>query len=113
MGTINLSYLESISEGDANLIKELIEIFKEQVPSYLEEFDLAFEKKDAEVLSKIAHKAKSTVHIMGLIELAEALNKFELEALEGEFKENYQEYIKLFKSDCEEGIKQLEERYSD
>jgi len=32
---IDLSYLENLSAGDNNLIKELIEIFKEQVPQFI------------------------------------------------------------------------------
>ena len=111
MSILNFDYLESISEGDAELIQELIEIFETQVPEYIQEFNTAFENQNTEVLSKIAHKAKSTVQIMGLKDLSEALNKFELEAKQGEFNETYQEYINLFKSECEEGIKQLKEHY--
>ncbi|TAJ13635.1 Hpt domain-containing protein [Marinilabiliaceae bacterium JC017] len=66
---INLSYLESITEGDQELIKELISIFIEQMPEFVEGFDNGYSKKDWLKIAAIAHKAKSSVISMGMEEL--------------------------------------------
>ena len=66
---INLSYLESIADGDREIIKELIVIFLEQIPEFTEGMQSAFEKEDWRVLAGLAHKAKSSVLSMGMNDL--------------------------------------------
>ena len=108
MKGLDLTYIDSICDGDKEMMKEFSDIFIEQVPEFIEELDAAFLKKDAEGLCKTAHKAKSTVSIMGLTDLAEELGKFENETLEGVFSENYTEYINNFKKECLDTVKLLE-----
>ena len=110
MKTLDLSYIESVCDGDQELMQELIDVFVMQVPEFFEEFDTAFQAKDAVTLSKIAHKAKSTVSIMGLSDLAEKLSKLEQEASEGAFSEDYIEYITFFKEECNWTVEELKKR---
>ena len=100
MEQLDLSYLESVTDGDKELMKDLIDIFKSQIPEFITEFDEAFTEKDATTLSKIAHKAKSSVAIMGLNDLASELASFENEANQGVFKDSFSNYIKSFESQC-------------
>jgi HPt (histidine-containing phosphotransfer) domain-containing protein len=67
--TINLTYLESISEGDNDIIKELINIFLEQLPEFHDGFAEYFANKDWAGIASLAHKAKSSVLSMGMDEL--------------------------------------------
>ena len=66
---INLSYLESIADGDQGIINELIIIFLDQVPEFTEGFEESFSKKNWKILAALAHKAKSSVLSMGMNEL--------------------------------------------
>jgi len=66
---INLGYLESITDGNDELIKELVTIFIEQVPEFNEGFEEGIEKRDWSQIAAIAHKAKSSVMSMGMDEL--------------------------------------------
>ena len=66
---INLGYLESITDGDNELIKELVSIFIEQVPEFNVGFEDGLNKKDWGQIAAIAHKAKSSVMSMGMEEL--------------------------------------------
>ncbi len=111
MTELDLTYLESVTDGDNELIQDLLEIFFSQVPEYNEEFKVAFENKDSETLGRIAHKAKSSIAIMGLNDLATQLSKFEAEAGAGVFSENYMEYIKLFETECNDAIRLLKEKF--
>jgi len=66
---INLSYLEEVADGDTELIKELINIFIDQLPEFIDGFDEAVQENDWLKIAAIAHKAKSSVVSMGLNEL--------------------------------------------
>lgn len=63
---IDLSYLESISEGNDDIINELISIFIEQVPEFTEGFAEGLETRDWVKIAAVAHKAKSSVISMGI-----------------------------------------------
>jgi len=66
---INLEYLESITDGNNELVKELVNIFIEQVPEFNEGFEEGIEKGDWSLIAAVAHKAKSSVMSMGMDEL--------------------------------------------
>ncbi|GAO28644.1 Hpt domain-containing protein [Geofilum rubicundum] len=66
---IDLSYLESIADGDQGIINELITIFLDQVSEFTEGFKLYYSQKDWKRLAALAHKAKSSVLSMGMNEL--------------------------------------------
>ncbi len=66
---INLTYLESISDGSKEMIEELISIFIEQIPEFTQDFEDGLAQKDFKKIAAIAHKAKSSVLSMGMDEL--------------------------------------------
>ncbi|MCT4587857.1 MAG: Hpt domain-containing protein [Carboxylicivirga sp.] len=66
---IDLGYLESITDGSQDLIKELIEIFIEQIPEFVDGFEEGLTQKDWMKVAAVAHKAKSSVMSMGMQEL--------------------------------------------
>ncbi len=66
---VDLTYLEGIADGDTSIIKELIEIFLDQMPEFTEGFDLNLKEKNWLKIAAIAHKAKSSVVSMGMNEL--------------------------------------------
>ena len=63
---IDLSYLESITDGSLDIIKELIAIFVEQVPEFTDDFADGIANKDWKKIAAAAHKAKSSVVSMGI-----------------------------------------------
>ncbi|MBS2211024.1 Hpt domain-containing protein [Carboxylicivirga mesophila] len=66
---INLNYLESITDGSQELIKELVSIFIEQIPEFRDGFDEGLAQKDWSKIAAVAHKAKSSVMSMGMDDL--------------------------------------------
>ncbi|MFP4023342.1 MAG: Hpt domain-containing protein [Thiohalospira sp.] len=93
---INLSYLESISDGNDDFILELIDMFFEQVPEYQKKLQLFFKEKDWDNLSRIAHKAKSAILMVGMDKLATDLKKLEENAKDEKNIHEYQEIITKF-----------------
>lgn len=105
----DLSYLNTMSGGSTELISEMIDIFNTQAVEFISEMQILLDKKDYEALGKLAHKAKSSVAIMGMDQLASKLKDLELKTIEGRNTEEYQSYVDLFKSDCQVAILELTE----
>ncbi|MBN2166275.1 MAG: Hpt domain-containing protein [Marinilabiliaceae bacterium] len=68
---IDLTYLNTIADGDKDIIKELIEIFLDQVPEFTDGLTESFNNKDWNKMAAIAHKAKSSVVSLGMKILGE------------------------------------------
>lgn len=105
---LDLSYLESMSGGDKGLMKEMIDIFKEQVPDFVTEMKLGLENNDWKALASIAHKAKSTIAIIGLNDLTEELKEFENNVIPSNEISNINRFILHFEETCKQAIIQLE-----
>ncbi|MBN1951745.1 MAG: Hpt domain-containing protein [Bacteroidales bacterium] len=106
---VDLTYLKNMSAGNKELVLEMIGIFKNQVIEFSEGLDDLYAKKDFENLGRLAHKAKSSISIMGLNELATELKSFETLARSGEQTEKYPEFITFFKEETQEALSELEE----
>lgn len=106
---INTGYLESVSAGDAEIIKEIVELFTEQVVEVYDEMKSLYAAKDYQHLGLLAHKVKSSVSIMGMNDLANMLKTFELQAKDGAQAENFMTYIERFKTETDMAVKELED----
>ena len=104
----DLSYLEAMTERDKGLIKELIGIFSTQVGEYSTLMKKYLGEKNWGELSKLAHKAKSTVAIMGMRELSEELKQLELLTQKKEKTESYAAFIDHFTRECTEAVSELQ-----
>jgi HPt (histidine-containing phosphotransfer) domain-containing protein len=109
---INTEYLDSVSGGDPEIINEIVVIFKEQSVEIYNEMKSLLAVKNYTSLGLLAHKAKSSVAIMGMSKLAEMLKTFELQAKEGKEAELYGSYIERFFSDTQESIRELDDLIS-
>jgi HPt (histidine-containing phosphotransfer) domain-containing protein len=105
----DLTYLRNMSGGNKDLILEMIGIFKTQVVEFNEGMDNYYKNKEFENLGRLAHKAKSSISIMGLSELALDLKDLENLAKAGEEVEKYPYYISKFKKETHEAIEELDE----
>ena len=85
-----------MSGGDSNFIAEMISLFKEQMDEYSVLMPRLLLEKDYDGLSKVAHKAKSSVAVMGMTSVAELLKKLEVLAHEEKEKEQYENMITEF-----------------
>jgi HPt (histidine-containing phosphotransfer) domain-containing protein len=109
---INPAYIESVSGGDTETIRELVSIFSEQASEFSKEMRTLLEKGDFYNLGLLAHKAKSSVAIMGMEDLAVMLKKFELDAKINKDTYNYATYVARFESETMEAVAELGEYLS-
>jgi len=105
---INTEYLETITGGDIEIIRELVGLFRNQVEEIVNEMRSLETKNDFYSLGMLAHKAKSSVAIMGMEDLAIMLKTFELEGREGKNKENYKSYIDRFEKEAGQAAEELD-----
>jgi HPt (histidine-containing phosphotransfer) domain-containing protein len=105
----DLTYLKNMSAGNKDLVLEMIGIFKNQVLEFTTDMENLLNKKEYEKLGKLAHKAKSSISIMGLNELASELKTFENLAKAGVDIEKYPIFINKFKEETNEAISELNE----
>jgi len=71
MPTIDLTYLETIADGENSIIIELVNIFLDQIDEFTEGFNTHFSNRDWKNIAAVAHKAKSSVISMGMTEFGE------------------------------------------
>ncbi len=74
---IDLSYLKEMSGNNKDIMVEMVEVFIEQNPEFTEGVFSHFENRQWTELGAVAHKAKSSVRIMGMDELGDCLEKIE------------------------------------
>jgi HPt (histidine-containing phosphotransfer) domain-containing protein len=106
---INTEYLDSVSGGDPEIICELVTLFKEQSIEISGEMNSLFNSGNYQLLGLLAHKAKSSVAIMGMSDLAAMLKTFELQAREAKDSHLYESYIARFQSETLEAIAELDD----
>lgn len=106
---INTEYLDSVSGGDPVIIREIVTMFRDQSIEISGEMKLLFDSKNYKSLGALAHKAKSSVEIMGMSDLGSMLRTLEYQAREGTGSELYETYINRFKKETTEAVKELED----
>ncbi|MCK4700155.1 MAG: Hpt domain-containing protein [Bacteroidales bacterium] len=106
---VNLTYLKDMSGDNKEIMKEMINIFISQVSEFAEEMEDLNNKKEYFKLGNLAHKAKSSISIMGMENLANELKEFELLAKEEKDTDNYKEFINHFKQLCDLATDELKE----
>ena len=63
---INLEYLKESAAGSSEFVKNMIQIFLNQTPDYLEEIKYFYDTKNWAKLQTVVHKMKPTMIMMGM-----------------------------------------------
>jgi len=74
---INLEYLFEIAGRDKSVIKELADIFVDQIDEFKSEINKAISEKDYIYIKQLAHKFKSSLRTFGMETIAGELEKIE------------------------------------
>lgn len=84
---ISTEQLDTVSMGDNNFKKELIEIFLEQIPEFVLNMKKYFDEGDLQNLAKEAHTAKSSALIFGMDYTGKSLKEIQLQAEDKNIKQ--------------------------
>jgi HPt (histidine-containing phosphotransfer) domain-containing protein len=108
----NLNYLNEVSDGDLPFIKQMIGVFTGQIPEFIANMEKFLAEGNHAELGKEAHKAKSSVIIVGMDDLGAKLKKLQLLTEENKETETYPEYVEEFKKLGMAAVKELQD-YAD
>lgn len=102
---INLGYLKELSLGDGEFENAIIRQFIVQVPEELNLLQEAVVAKNNQQIKSIAHGMKSSVAYLGLTDrLHPHLHRMEVEAVNREGQDHFQEDFEQVKSVCEQAV---------
>lgn len=107
MAFTNLNYLRTITEGDKATMRELIILFIEQVPEFVVNLKKHLAEGRYAELGNEAHKAKSSVMIMGMEDLGHDLKSLQLATISGTKTETYAQHVNRFEKECLAAIEEL------
>ncbi len=80
---IDLSYLNKVSNGDQNFIREMTAAFLESTPKALDDLGTQLLERNWSQLAKVVHKIKPSVTLLGIHSLKEKIIQLEQEAILG------------------------------
>ncbi len=109
MAYTDLSYLKEITGGESSIVIEMVEMFLAQVDEFKTNLNQHLNDKNWVDLGKEAHKAKSSVLIMGMEDLGKNLKHLQLLTEEEKEIETYPDYVKMFIEQCDAAVIELQE----
>lgn len=109
---INTEYLEMVTGGDRGITEELIGIFRQQIGEFSDKMRGLYESGSYSELGQLAHKAKSSVAIMGMKNLAGLLKQMEMDCMEGINSHFYPQIISTFREETSEAMTELDDYFN-
>lgn len=106
---INLEVLKEISEGNNDLMRDLIGLFSKQVPVFIEQMETYLSNNEFELLGKLAHKIKNSVAMMGIEVLVSDMKKLEQLTQSNDNTDKIKNKVAKFKQISSEALAELKE----
>lgn len=82
MSKLDLTYLNEISGGDKNFIREMLDLFVVTTASEAEQYDSLLANSEYERIGGLAHKMKAPVQMLGANDLFETIRSLEISGKE-------------------------------
>jgi len=92
----DLSYLREITGGEADIMKEFIGMFFDQIPEFKDGLRTCLQNEQWKELGELAHKAKSSVMTFGLNELGKHLKQLQIKTQDLDAPETFPAYVEEF-----------------
>lgn len=77
---LNLTYLKDIADGSTEFMLEMLDIFMNQTPVYMQDLESAIQRNDWSVVAEIAHKVRPTFTFIGFDQATEVMAQIEQSA---------------------------------
>lgn len=109
---VDLSFLQEATDGNKELIQQLVDLFREQVDEFRGEMEDSLAENDAERLRKVAHKAKGSISALGMMDVRASLQEMEDVCIGyngGSLKEELGEKVESFLRDIRQALSELDE----
>ena len=103
----NLDYLQDLSEGDEEFIKDMIETFIDTTPDLISQMKEQLNGKDFLGVGQTAHKIKPTITFMGISSLETLIREIEQDGKNNENIGSLTEKITILERNCELAYQEL------
>ncbi|MCB0395916.1 MAG: Hpt domain-containing protein [Flavobacteriales bacterium] len=107
MPVTDLSYLNDLSGGDPAFVVEMIDLFNDKIPEYLQQLENHMLKQDWQEVKALAHTIKPNIDYMGIDNLKEVVRRIEKLAGEETETEEIPALLSKMKEVCSEAIQEL------
>lgn len=104
---IDTNYLNEISTNPV-FIKKMLALFRANVSEFEIEMNALLKDKEFEKLGELAHKAKSSVIILGMKKEADELKQLELDTKSGIKEDSYQQRVNEFIETCKKALVEID-----
>lgn len=104
---IDIEQLEMVSDGDFELLSNLVMMFKTQSVAYAQQLQQLLDSKDFYALGKLAHKIKGSVSTVGITPLIEIMKNLEHKVENGVIERECQELIDQYNSISQLALEEL------
>jgi HPt (histidine-containing phosphotransfer) domain-containing protein len=100
----DLSYLNQVFQGNRDLINQIISLFLDQVPHYIHDMEMKVEENKLNELHPLAHKAKSSIAMLGMKNMEQLVLQIEFNSKNGKETEKLpamvRELVQMNNSAC-------------
>ncbi len=103
---MDLAYLKELSGGDRQMLKDIILTYQVEMPEILADLKSGNEKNDAQKVSRMAHKAKSSFKMLGMETAFNSLLQIENKAKENQLA-GVQKLIDVVQNQFDMAMKEL------
>jgi HPt (histidine-containing phosphotransfer) domain-containing protein len=96
----DLSYLNQVFQGNQDMINNIIQLFLEQVPQYIGEMEKCVERQDFISLHPLAHKAKSSIAMLGLKNMEQQVIRIEEDSRKHRNQDGLGRMVSELRAEC-------------
>ncbi len=108
---VDLTYLRDMCDGNVGFINEMIRIFKTDSPELISKMKDAYQSKNYDVLSKTAHKFRSSVVMMGMKGVAKLTEKVEYYDYENKNLDQVESWLEEIEDQSIQAINYIEKNF--
>jgi HPt (histidine-containing phosphotransfer) domain-containing protein len=105
---IDMQYLNQVSPVK-EFQKKIFSLFRDEVRNYETAMIDALEQKRYTELADLAHKAKSSVSILGMKQQAEKMKQLQTDIMENRKPDSWREIVLQFIEDCRFAVLEIDE----
>lgn len=108
----DLSYLNQVFQGNKEMISSIISLFLDQVPGYIDEMRACVERDDLHSLHPLAHKAKSSIAMLGITTMETKILRIEFDSKHQQNMDELPQLVNQVSSECAIVLDQLRDQQS-
>jgi signal transduction histidine kinase/CheY-like chemotaxis protein/HPt (histidine-containing phosphotransfer) domain-containing protein len=108
---VDFTYLNEFTEGDADFIQSMVDLFMQNLPISLEIILNSNEADDIKILKAEVHKLKSSISLLGIAQASKSIEIIENEIETNPFGQKRKEEVEKFNEICLQVFTELEILY--